>query len=185
MISVVTPHGHLPLAVVHGMQRPESRKSMLRPVIPVVEQVKNQEINDQADPSLVRHARPKLVQMNRRKTQYMGLAKKRQPQGLHHEKQRHAKQTKTVNQGIQDVHSDLLAILDWLGRNQPLSRPHHDDQQSDLQQANQQPHCAVVGIFDVIAHAQVKQHGLGYVFKYPLVSSVKGTDEWLHDQRDR
>ena len=65
VVAVVAPHGHLALAVMHRVQRPEPVKTMLRAMVEVIHRIENQQIDDEAHPGLVCHAGPKLVDLQR------------------------------------------------------------------------------------------------------------------------
>ena len=66
MDAVVAPHGHLALAVMHRVQRPEPVKSMLGAMVEIIHRIENQQIDDEAHPGLIRHAGPHLVNLQRR-----------------------------------------------------------------------------------------------------------------------
>ncbi len=60
MVAVVGPLRHLTLRMMHRMQGPPGVELMLRAMQPIVDEVKHNEINDEADQRAIRHTEPQI-----------------------------------------------------------------------------------------------------------------------------
>ena len=67
MIAVIAPHRHLTLTVMYRVQAPKPVKAMLRPMIKIVDGIKDQQIQHQASNRAVSDARPDPIEMPGRK----------------------------------------------------------------------------------------------------------------------
>ena len=133
VIAVVAPHRHLALRVVHGMQLPPPGKTVLTAMNPVLDQIEDHQIHQQADPRIVRHARPKIVKVKARQTPDMELAHERIPQRLRREEQGQPEKSQPMNQRVEDVHTNRLAVDHGLDRPPALQRHDHCDHDRYLQ----------------------------------------------------
>ncbi|KAG1245495.1 hypothetical protein G6F65_021202 [Rhizopus arrhizus] len=167
---------------MHRVQRPEPAETVLGTVIDVVHRVEQQQVDDQADPGLVRHAGPVLVQLERRKAPDVQLSEDAVPERVDREEQRQAEHAQAVDQRVQHVDADLAAVGDRFNRPQTLQGAEHQHQHGDLHQAHQQPHGGVVAVFDEVAHPQVKQRRLDQRFEEPLLAGPEELTKRIHDQ---
>ena len=61
VVAIIAPEGHLPLAVVHGVQRPPPAPGVLPAVDGVVEQIEHHQVDQEGHQRQVGDARPELV----------------------------------------------------------------------------------------------------------------------------
>ena len=91
VVAVVAPHRHLALGVVQRMQTPPPLKMMLPPVHPIVQKIKNDQVNEKTDEGQIRHTWPQGIELQGTQPCYSQRAKHVVQQGLQAKKQRNAK----------------------------------------------------------------------------------------------
>jgi hypothetical protein len=153
VVAVVAPHRHLALAVVQRVQLPPPVELVLAAVDPVVQQVEHHQVDGKGQHRHVGHAGPHLVEVEgapaRRAQAAHGVVEKR----LQHEEDGQAEQAEPVDQRVEHVDADGLAVDHRLHRAPALQRADHRDQHHDLDGADQQPAGGVEGILGPAAQA--------------------------------
>jgi hypothetical protein len=173
VVAVVRPHRHLPLAVVHGVQRPPPAVAVLRAVQGVVGRVEHHEVQHESGERGVGDTRPqrrcKLVQLPAAHTMQRQPAERGVGQWIDGEKQRQPEQAEPVDQGVDHVGADGSTVVHRLHRPQTLQRPDQCQQDHDLQRAEQQPAGGIEGVFHPGAGADGKHQRLHHGFEQRLL----------------
>ena len=125
MVAVVAPLGHLLLRMVQGMQLPPPVPPVLAAMQPVIQAVKQKQVEQQTHQGLIAHAGPKGIEVQRAKTSDPGQAKELAEQGLKGKKYRHAKQAQPVHQGVDDIGAQAGPVFQWLHWTPALQRANH------------------------------------------------------------
>ncbi len=162
------------------MQSPPPLDLVLAAVRPVGNEVEHHQVNQQADERVVRHTRPELVQVEGAVTGRARHAEQVVEPGLQREKQRDAEQAEAVDQGVEDVGAYRGAVRHRLDRPPALQRADHGQQNQDLDQADHEPGGGFVAVFQQVAQAQRKHHGLHGAFKQPLLHRRKKVFQRVH-----
>jgi hypothetical protein len=148
VIAVIAPDRHLPLRMMQGVQSPPRPKSMLRAMDQVMHKVKDDQVQHEADPSNVGHARPNLVEVKSRYTLHAKPAPYLVQAIFQSEKHQQFENPQAVNQGIQNVNPNRLSIAPMLDRPYFFKWRHHNKHEGDLQQSNQQPTRSLIGLLE-------------------------------------
>ena len=177
VVAVVTPHGHLPLRVVQGVQPPPPLKLVLTAVHPVVAQINGQQVDDQTGDGLIRHARPHGVEVEGLPTGDPQRAEQRIKPGRYAEKQDHPKQAQPVNRGVEHIDPNGGPVGDRFHRAPALQGADDGNDDHQLKQAHQQPAGGVKAIVEQVGHAQRKHGWLHQRLEQFLLENAKRTGQ--------
>jgi len=164
VVAVVTPHRHVALAVVHGVQRPPAIKAVLPAMDPVIQQVEHQQVDHKRGPGRVGDAGPPGrhpgVELDPVKAMDRCGAEQRVQPRPHQEEHPQPEQAQPVDERVDDVHPRMVPCRAAIDRPPPLQWREHRQHDGQLHQPDQQPARCVVGVLQQIALAHCKQHGL-------------------------
>ena len=169
VVAVIAPHRHLPLGVVQRMQVPPPFQPVLATVRPVAHKIKHHQVNQQAGDGIVGDAGPQLVEVKGAVARCAQGAKGLVKPGIKREKKCNPKKPQPVDQGVQHVGANGGTVCHGLYRPPALQGRNHSQQNNDLNHANHDPRCALVGVFGQVCQAQGKQGGLHEGLKQPLL----------------
>ena len=180
VVAVVAPHRHLALRMVQRMQVPPPAQLVLAAVDPVLEEVEDHQVDQQADQRQVGDAGPHLVDMESAPALHPQQAEQLVEQRVGHEEQRHPEDAQPVDQRVEDVDPDRRLVPHRLGRPPALQRADHRHHHQQLQHPDQQPAGGVVGVLQQVAHVQREHQGLHHGLEEPLLGGGKKIGDRVH-----
>ena len=166
------------------MQLPPPLEMVLAAMDPVVHEVKHHEVQQQADPGNIGHAGPECIQVERGHALHTQQTEEAIPQGGESEEERHPKQPQAMNQGVENIRADRLAIGHRLNRTPALQGCNDHDHHRQLQQSHQQPASSCVPILQKVAPPQAEQHRLNDALEQALLGVIKQAAQPFHGKEN-
>ena len=114
------------------------------------------------------------IQLDAIQPPHAGLAEHEVQQGLHREKHRHAKQAKTVDQGIEHVNPNPDATALPLNRPPALQGCNQAQHDSQLDHTHHHPARGFIGVLQQIPPAECESHRLHHNLEQVLLHLAEG-----------
>ena len=179
MIAVIRPQIHVALAVMQAVKPPPPVELMAGPVIPVIEKIEHEQVDEEAGDRMVGHAGPQVFQIEGLHAFHVQRCRQLILERIQKQKNQHRKRAEAMDHGIQKIDPARTAVTQRMHRDQRLQRPQYRKQQGDLADADQEPFGALERLFGEFAHAEIEDQRLHHGLEQPALHEGKQVDQML------